>query len=115
MIFIAKNQSKAFSFFSSSELYGNYDPQHVPTTEEDFGYMNANPRSCYDESKRFVEAMCMLFAQNYAILIGVDRPFNNYGPDMRLNDKRVVADFILATKENGMTFPFAMQNPQRNT
>lgn len=92
---------KGFLFYSSSELYGNPDAAHVPTSEEYYGYVCATgPRACYDESKRFGETMCMLFAQKYGMPIGVARPFNNYGPGMRINDKRVPADFALAIKEN---------------
>ena len=92
---------KGFLFYSSSELYGNPDTAHVPTSEDYYGYVCATgPRACYDESKRFGETMCMLFAQKYNMPIGVARPFNNYGPGMRLNDKRVPADFALAIKEN---------------
>lgn len=92
---------KGFLFYSSSELYGNPDSAHVPTSEEYYGYVCATgPRACYDESKRFGETMCMLFAQRYNMPVGVARPFNNYGPGMRINDKRVPADFALAIKEN---------------
>lgn len=92
---------KGFLFYSSSELYGNPDTDHVPTSEDYYGYVCATgPRACYDESKRFGETMCMLFAQKYGMPIGVARPFNNYGPGMRINDKRVPADFALAIKEN---------------
>jgi UDP-glucuronate decarboxylase len=92
---------KGFLFYSSSELYGNPDPAHVPTSEDYYGYVCATgPRSCYDESKRFGETMCMLFAEKYNLPIEVARPFNNYGPGMRINDKRVPADFALAIKEN---------------
>lgn len=96
-----KNKSiKGFLFYSSSELYGNPDSSHVPTSEDYYGYVCATgPRACYDESKRFGETMCMLFAQKYGMPIGVARPFNNYGPGMRINDKRVPADFALAIKE----------------
>lgn len=91
---------KGFLFYSSSEIYGNPDAAHVPTSEEYYGYVCATgPRACYDESKRFGETMCMLFAQKYGMPIGVARPFNNYGPGMRINDKRVPADFALAVKE----------------
>lgn len=91
---------KGFLFYSSSELYGNPDEAHVPTSEEYYGYVCATgPRSCYDESKRFGETMCMLFAQRYDMPIGVVRPFNNYGPGMRIGDKRVPADFALAVME----------------
>lgn len=90
-----------FLFFSSSEIYGDPVPEAVPTSEDYFGNVSCTgPRSCYDESKRFGETMCMLFAQKYGMPIGVVRPFNNYGPGMRLNDKRVPADFMKAVMEN---------------
>lgn len=85
---------KGFLFYSSSELYGDPVPEAVPTSEEYNGNVSATgPRACYDESKRFGETMCMLFAQQYQMPIGVVRPFNNYGPGMKINDKRVPADF----------------------
>ena len=99
--FYKERTIKGFLFYSSSELYGNPDSEHVPTSEEYYGYVCATgPRACYDVSKRFGETMCMLFAQKYNMPIGVARPFNNYGPGMRINDKRVPADFALAIKEN---------------
>lgn len=99
--FYKEKNIKGFLFYSSSELYGNPDAEHVPTSEEYYGYVCATgPRACYDESKRFGETMCMLWAQKYNMPIGVARPFNNYGPGMRINDKRVPADFALAIKEN---------------
>ena len=94
--YYCQRQVRGFLFFSSSELYGNPDASHVPTSEDYYGYVCATgPRSCYDESKRFGETMCMLFAQKYNMPIGVVRPFNNYGPGMRIGDKRVPADFAL--------------------
>ncbi|POO93270.1 epimerase [Clostridium sp. 2-1] len=92
--YYSEKNIKGFLFFSSSELYGDPAPEAVPTSEEYYGYVSATgPRSCYDESKRFGETMCMLFAQKYNMPIGVARPFNNYGPGMKINDKRVPADF----------------------
>ena len=92
--YYSEKEIKGFLFFSSSELYGDPTPEAVPTSEEYYGYVSATgPRSCYDESKRFGETMCMLFAEKYNMPIGVARPFNNYGPGMKLNDKRVPADF----------------------
>lgn len=94
-------QIKGFLFFSSSELYGDPTPEAVPTDEEYYGYVCATgPRACYDEAKRFGETMCMLFAQKYDMPIGVVRPFNNYGPGMKINDKRVPADFAKNITEN---------------
>lgn len=85
---------KGFLFFSSSEIYGDPDPSAVPTDENYNGNVSCTgPRACYDESKRFGETMCRLFAQEYKMPIGVARPFNNYGPGMKINDKRVPADF----------------------
>jgi UDP-glucuronate decarboxylase len=92
--YYSEKDIKGFLFFSSSELYGDPAPEAVPTSEEYYGYVSATgPRSCYDESKRFGETMCMLFAEKYNMPIGVARPFNNYGPGMKINDKRVPADF----------------------
>lgn len=85
---------KGLLFFSSSELYGDPAAEAVPTSEEYNGNVNpVGPRACYDEAKRFGETLCMLFAQEYGMPIGVARPFNNYGPGMKLGDKRVPADF----------------------
>lgn len=92
---------KGFLFFSSSELYGDPAPEAVPTSEEYYGYVSATgPRACYDESKRFGETMCMLYADKYNMPIGVARPFNNYGPGMKLNDQRVPADFAKNIVDN---------------
>lgn len=91
---------RGFLFFSSSELYGDPTPENIPTSEEYRGNVSATgPRACYNESKRFGETMCSLFAQKYGMPIGVARPFNNYGPGMRIDDKRVPADFAKAVYE----------------
>ena len=85
---------KGFLFFSTSEIYGNPSDDQIPTTEEYNGNVSCTgPRACYDESKRFGETMCKLFADKYDMPIGVVRPFNNYGPGLRLDDQRVSADF----------------------
>jgi len=92
---------RGFLFFSSSEIYGDPTFDAVPTNEDYRGLVSCTgPRACYDESKRFGETMCALFAQKYNMPIGVARPFNNYGPGMRINDKRVPADFAKAVYEN---------------
>ena len=99
--FYAPRGVKGFLFFSSSELYGDPDTEHVPTSEDYNGNVcPTGPRACYDESKRFGETMCMLFAQKFNMPIGVARPLNNYGPGMRIGDKRVPAEFALAVMEN---------------
>lgn len=92
--FYREKDIKGFLFFSSSEIYGDPAPEAVPTQEEYHGDVCCTgPRACYDEAKRFGETMCRLFSQEYNMPIGVVRPFNNYGPGMKINDKRVPADF----------------------
>lgn len=92
---------KGFLFYSSSEVYGDPDPGQIPTTESYWGNVNTcGPRACYDESKRFGETLCYYYAQEYNMPVTVVRPFNNYGPGMRINDQRVVADFAKAVIDN---------------
>lgn len=99
--YYSQRNIRGFLFYSSSELYGDPDSAHVPTSEDYNGNVcPTGPRACYDESKRFGETMCMLFAQKFNMPIGVARPFNNYGPGMRIGDKRVPADFALAIMQD---------------
>lgn len=78
---------------SSSEIYG--DAKEHPQTEEYWG--NVNPvgqRSCYDEGKRFAEALCVSYQRKYGLSVGIARIFNTYGPRMRENDNRFIPNFI---------------------
>jgi nucleoside-diphosphate-sugar epimerase len=85
---------EGFLFFSSSEVYGNPAPEFIPTPETYYGYVSfTGPRACYDESKRFGETLCVNFARQYELPISMARPFNNYGPGLKITDKRVVPDF----------------------
>ncbi|MCK1576883.1 NAD-dependent epimerase/dehydratase family protein [Bradyrhizobium sp. 174] len=85
---------KDLLFFSSSEIYGDPAETAIPTDEEYRGNVAClGPRACYDESKRFGETMCYIFSKTYGIPVTVARPFNNYGPGMRIDDRRLPADF----------------------
>lgn len=78
---------------STSEVYG--DPLEHPQKEDYWG--NVNPigvRSCYDESKRFMEAISSAYMRKYGLCVRIARIFNTYGPKMRLNDGRVVPNFM---------------------
>lgn len=87
-------------FFSSSEIYGDPEPARIPTDEEYRGNVACvGPRACYDEAKRLGETLCYLFAKQFGMPIAVVRPFNNYGPGMRLTDRRLPADVIRAVYE----------------
>jgi UDP-glucuronate decarboxylase len=83
-----------FLFFSTSEIYGDPSPDQIPTAETYRGYVSCTgPRACYDESKRFGETLCVNFAQQYSMPITTARPFNNYGPGLKITDRRVIPDF----------------------
>ena len=93
--FVKENPCESFLFFSTSEIYGDPDPENIPTKETYRGNVSCTgPRACYDESKRYGETLCVNFYQQYNIPIKVARPFNNYGPGLRLEDKRVIPDFF---------------------
>ena len=97
-----KNTSlRGFLFFSSSEIYGDPTPENIPTPEDYRGNVSCTgPRACYDESKRFGETICYEYAKELKMPISVARPFNNYGPGMKINDKRLPADFAKAILNN---------------
>jgi dTDP-glucose 4,6-dehydratase/UDP-glucuronate decarboxylase len=81
-------------FYSSSEIYGDPTPENIPTAETYNGNVSCTgPRACYDESKRFGEALCANFARHHEVPVKVARPFNNYGPGLKITDRRVIADF----------------------
>jgi len=88
------NQDKAkFLFASTSEIYG--DPKISPQPETYWGNVNPNGiRSCYDEAKRFGEAMTMVFVRKFKVNARIVRIFNTYGPKMDKKDGRVVVNFI---------------------
>jgi dTDP-glucose 4,6-dehydratase len=78
---------------STSEVYG--DPHVHPQTEEYWGNVNpVGPRGCYDEAKRFMEAITMAYHEVHHVETRIIRIFNTYGPRMRLNDGRVLPAFI---------------------
>ncbi|MEH7250280.1 NAD-dependent epimerase/dehydratase family protein [Neobacillus niacini] len=92
----AKTQKvKSFLFFSTSEIYGNPAPEFIPTPENYNGYVSCTgPRACYDESKRLGETLCVNYYQQYGVPVKVVRPFNVFGPGLRIDDKRVIPDFF---------------------
>ena len=105
---------KGFLFFSSSEIYGDPDEKNIPTKEEYRGNVaSIGPRACYDESKRFGETLCYVYSEKYNMPISIARPFNNYGPGMNLDDKRVPADFAKAITKNNDIEIFSDGSPTR--
>lgn len=83
-----------FLFYSSSEVYGDPPANRIPTSEDYNGNVSfTGPRACYDESKRYGETLCVNFSRQYDLPIRIARPFNNYGPGLKITDRRVIPDF----------------------
>ena len=96
---LAKHKKARFLIASTSEIYG--DPLVHPQPEEYWGNVNTiGPRGCYDESKRFAEAITMAYHREHQVATRIVRIFNTYGPRMRLNDGRVVPAFISQALKN---------------
>jgi len=96
---LAKHKGARFLIASTSEIYG--DPLVHPQKEEYWGNVNTiGPRGCYDESKRFAEAMTMAYHREHGVDTKIVRIFNTYGPRMRVNDGRVVPAFISQALRN---------------
>lgn len=90
---LAKAKGARFLLASTSEVYG--DPLVHPQPETYWGNVNpVGPRGVYDESKRFSEAMTMAYHRAHNLQTRIARIFNTYGPRMRLNDGRVVPNFV---------------------
>lgn len=90
---LARAKGSRFIIASTSEVYG--DPLVHPQTEEYWGHVNPiGPRGCYDEAKRYQEAITMAYHRYHGLETRIVRIFNTYGPRMRLNDGRVLPAFI---------------------
>lgn len=90
---LARVSGARFLECSTSEVYG--DPEIHPQVESYVGHVNPiGPRSCYDESKRYAEALTMTYHRKYHVDTRIVRIFNTYGPGMRANDGRVIPNFI---------------------
>jgi dTDP-glucose 4,6-dehydratase len=90
---LAKAKDARFLLASTSEVYG--DPEVHPQHEDYWGNVNPiGPRGCYDEAKRFAEAITMAYHRYHGVKTRIVRIFNTYGPRMRLNDGRVLPNFM---------------------
>jgi dTDP-glucose 4,6-dehydratase len=96
---LAKHKGARFLLASTSEVYG--DPLEHPQKETYWGNVNPiGPRGCYDEAKRFAEAVTMAYHRAHGVETRIVRIFNTYGPRMRLKDGRVVPAFISQALKN---------------
>ena len=86
---------ESFLYFSSGEVYGEVESKKMPLKETDYGYLDPTAvRSCYAESKRMGETICVSYFHQYGVPAKIVRPFHTYGPGMALDDGRVYADFV---------------------
>lgn len=97
----SRNQPiEGFLFISAGEIYGNLKNKAV-TTENDYGYVDPiQVRSCYAESKRIGETMCVSWNHQYNIPTKIVRLYHAYGPGIKLDDGRVFADFVANILQN---------------
>lgn len=90
---LAKQKKARFMIASTSEVYG--DPEVHPQREDYWGHVNSvGPRSCYDEAKRYAEAITMAYRRTHKVDTKILRIFNTYGPRMQIKDGRVVPNLI---------------------
>jgi len=93
--YAVKCKSEKFLFFSSGEVYGVPLNKNKKIKEDNFGSLDpTNLRSCYAESKRIGETMCIAYSKQFNLNISIVRPFHTYGPGLNLDDGRVFADFV---------------------
>jgi dTDP-glucose 4,6-dehydratase/UDP-glucuronate decarboxylase len=98
---VQQNPVESVLYFSSSEIYGDPPPNEIPTKESYRGDVACvGPRACYDESKRLGETLCYIYANKYNLPVKIVRPFNNYGPGLRLMDGRVLPDISRAVLDD---------------
>ena len=94
---LAQREVQSMVFISTSEIYGDPDPEFIPTPEHYRGNVSCiGPRACYDESKRLGETLCMTYHQLFDVPAKIVRPFNVYGPGQRLDDGRIIPDLMSA-------------------
>ncbi|HEY3062078.1 MAG TPA: NAD-dependent epimerase/dehydratase family protein [Chloroflexota bacterium] len=96
---LAKNEAGRVLYASTSEIYG--DPHQHPQREDYWGNVSSTgPRSCYDEAKRFGEALSMIYVRSRDVDVRIIRIFNTYGPNMDPEDGRMLPNFITQALRN---------------
>lgn len=113
---IAKNSPvKSFLYFSTSEIYGNPTPENIPTPETYNGNVSCTgPRACYDESKRLGETLCVNYYRQHGTPVKIVRPFNVFGPGLRLDDRRVIPDYFMDAFKHGRIVILSDGKPTRS-
>jgi len=111
---LAREHKARYTFFSSSEIYGDPDPNKVPIQEDYRGNVSTlGPRACYDESKRVGETLCYIYEQTYGVHTNIIRPFNIYGPGMQATDYRVMPNFASVIQQGNNLNVYGSGNQTR--
>jgi nucleoside-diphosphate-sugar epimerase len=113
MLELARKMKAIFILASTSEVYG--DPLEHPQTETYFG--NVNPvgaRACYDEGKRFSEAITAEYRRSFGLKTRIARIFNTYGPRMQASDGRVISNFVVAALKGKQLTIYGIGNQTRS-
>jgi UDP-glucuronate decarboxylase len=115
MEFARLKKPESVLYFSSSEIYGDPPAEHIPTKEDYNGNVShTSLRACYDESKRAGETIATIYYRIYGVPAVTVRPFNAYGPGMKIDDKRVLPNFLNAAIE-GKTIEIHNRGAQTRT
>jgi nucleoside-diphosphate-sugar epimerase len=110
----SSSKNTRFLYFSTSEIYGDPSPENIPTKENYRGNVSCTgPRACYDESKRYGETLCVNFSKSKSLPVTIARPFNNYGPGLKLEDGRAISDFARSIKETNSITLLSDGSPTR--
>lgn len=97
MLDLARRGARSMLLLSTSEIYGDPDASHIPTSEDYRGFVSCTgPRACYDESKRVAETIATTYFRLFQTPVKTVRLFNLYGPGQRLDDLRVIPDLMSA-------------------
>jgi UDPglucose 6-dehydrogenase len=105
----------AFVLLSTSEVYGDPEPAHVPTPETYPGRVSqTGPRACYGESKRFAETLALTYFHTHGTPVRIVRPFNVYGPGLRPDDGRVLPSLLDAARRGGNLVLHSDGTPRRS-
>jgi len=109
-----QDEVEGFLFFSTSEIYGDPVSMAIPTPETYAGNVSCTgPRACYDESKRYGETLCVNFYGQHGVPARIVRPFNNYGPGLKLDDGRLLSDFANCVLHDRDIVMFSDGSPTR--
>jgi len=113
--YASARKAKSMLFLSTSEIYGDPPADRIPTGEIYRGNVSCTgPRACYDESKRLGETLCVNFFRERGARVKIARPFNVYGPGLRLDDKRVIPDMFLGAMMSREITMFSDGTPTRS-